>query len=212
MRRIFALGIIPVVELSTVELAPPLLDALISGGLSGVEITLRTPAGIKALSLLRRDYPNFLLCAGTVRRLDDVERVAEAGADLIVSPALNLDLLDKCRRAGVTAIPGVCTPTEIDTAANVGVRVVKFFPAAAIGGVPFLRAVAPPFRDVRFIPTGGIGPSTLREYLECPQVIACGGSWMATPDLIRERRFDEIARLAREAASIVREVRDAVPA
>lgn len=212
LSRVVAAGIIPVIELPSVQVARPLMEALLDGGLSAVEITLRTPAGIDALSVLRQDYPDLLLCAGTVRRPDDVRRVVAAGADLIISPAVNVDLLAASRHAGVVAVPGVCTPTEIDMAVNAGARVLKFFPAAAIGGVPFLRAVSAPFRDVLFIPTGGINSGNLRTYLECPQVIACGGSWMVAPDLIRAQRFTDIASLAREAASIVREVRDAVAA
>ena len=210
--RLATTGIIPVVELPAVEDAVPLLEALLEGGISTAEITLRTPAAVEAIALLREAYPAATIGAGTVRRVEDVPRVVEAGAQFVVSPAVNLELLDACRVLGVAAIPGTCTPTDVDTAVRAGATVVKFFPAEPMGGIPFLRALAAPFRDVAFIPTGGINAANLGDYLRQPQVLACGGSWMVAPVLIRDGGFGEITTLAREAASIVRETRDAVPA
>jgi 2-dehydro-3-deoxyphosphogluconate aldolase/(4S)-4-hydroxy-2-oxoglutarate aldolase len=210
--RIGASGVVPVVELPAVEDAVPLLEALLAGGISTAEITLRTPAGIDAIALLRDSYPDATIGAGTVRRLEDVSRVVEAGAQFVVSPAVNVDLLRACAAAGIPAVPGACTPTDVDTAVHAGASVVKFFPAESMGGVPFLRALTAPFHDVRFIPTGGITAANLRSYLELPQVVACGGSWMVAPGLVRAGAFDQITALAREAVSIVREARAAVAA
>jgi 2-dehydro-3-deoxyphosphogluconate aldolase/(4S)-4-hydroxy-2-oxoglutarate aldolase len=203
-------GIVPVVELPAVADAAPLLEALLAGGISTAEITLRTPAALDAIALLRGAYPDATIGAGTVRRTEDVARVAEAGAQFVVSPAVNVDLLRACAAAGIPAVPGTCTPTDVDTAVRAGVGVVKFFPAEAMGGVPFLRALIAPFRDVRFIPTGGISSANLRDYLRVPEVVACGGSWMVAPDLVREGEFDRVTSLAREAVAIVREVRDGI--
>jgi Entner-Doudoroff aldolase len=205
--RLERLGILPVVELGTVAEAGPLLDALSAAGLAAVEITLRTAAGLEAIRTLRATHPDALIGAGTVRSADDARRVIEAGAQFVVSPATNPDLIELCRSQGALMIPGACTPTEVDAAVRAGANVVKFFPAEAVGGAAFLKALAGPFRDVRFVPTGGIHASNLAEYLRMPWVIACGGSWMVSPSLLAERQFDRVEALAREALQIVADVR-----
>lgn len=205
--RIAALGLLPVVELGSVDEARPLLEALSAGGLPAAEITLRTNAGLAAIGELRRSHPDALVGAGTVRTVEDARQVIERGAQFVVSPGTNLDVLDVCRSLGVPAVPGVCTPTEVETAVRAGAEVIKFFPAEAMGGVAFLRALSGPFREVSFIPTGGVNTSNLGDYLRLPGVAACGGSWMVAPALLAERRFDRIEELAREAVGIVAEVR-----
>jgi 2-dehydro-3-deoxyphosphogluconate aldolase/(4S)-4-hydroxy-2-oxoglutarate aldolase len=196
-----------VVELDSIKEAEPLLDALTAGGLPAAEITLRTPVGLEAINLLRGLYGDALIGAGTVRTLDDAQRVISAGAQFVVSPCTNARVIDFCLAAGVPMLPGACTPTEVDAAVQAGAALVKFFPAEAMGGVKFLKALAGPFRDVRFVPTGGINAENLADYLQMPQVAACGGSWMVAPPLLREGRFDKVAALAREALAIVAEVR-----
>jgi 2-dehydro-3-deoxyphosphogluconate aldolase/(4S)-4-hydroxy-2-oxoglutarate aldolase len=201
------LAVVPVVELASVDEAIPLLQALCRGGLCGVEITLRSSAGLEAIGALRRSHLGALVGAGTVRSLADARRVIDEGAQFVVSPVTNPELIEFCRSQQVLVIPGACTPTEVDSAVRAGASLVKFFPAEAMGGTAFLKALAGPFRDVRFVPTGGINAKNLREYLQLPQVAACGGSWMVAPSLLRERRFDQVEALAREAVAIVKEVR-----
>lgn len=201
------LGILPVVELASLSEAEPLLDALSAAGLPVAEITLRTSAGVAALSTLRASHPEALIGAGTVRSLEDAQRVIEAGAQFVVSPATNPDVIEFCLARGVLIVPGACTPTEVDLAQRTGTKVIKFFPAEAIGGAAFLEALAGPFRDVRFLPTGGISPTNLAGYLRLPEVIACGGSWLVRPSLLAEGQFDRVEALAREALQIVAEVR-----
>jgi 2-dehydro-3-deoxyphosphogluconate aldolase / (4S)-4-hydroxy-2-oxoglutarate aldolase len=205
--RIAALGLLPVAELGSVGDAQPLLDALIAGGLPAVEITLRTEAGLPGIGALRHSRPDALVGAGTVRSAEDARRVIAEGAQFVVSPGTSTDVLDVCRSLGVPAIPGVCTPTEVQSALQAGVATVKFFPAQAMGGVAFLKALAGPFRDVSFVPTGGVNTSNLADYLRLPGVVACGGSWMVAPALLAERRFDRVEELARDATAIVAEVR-----
>jgi len=207
LRRITTLGLVPVVELGSVDDAGPLLDALVAGGLPAAEITLRTGAGLTAIAALRQSHPDALVGAGTVRSADEARRVIDAGAQFVVSPGTTPEVLDVCRSVGVPAIPGVCTPTEVDSALRSGAEALKFFPAEAMGGPPFLQALAGPFRGVPFIPTGGINASNVADYLRLPSVVACGGSWMVAPALLAEGRFDRIEKLTREGMAIVAEVR-----
>jgi len=205
--RIVTFGVVPVVELDSIEDAGPLLAALTAGGLPAAEITLRTEAGLEAIVALRRSRPAALIGAGTVRTVEDARRVIAAGAQFVVAPCTNPQVIEVCLAAGVPMLPGACTPTEVDAAVHAGVKLVKFFPAEAMGGIKFLKALAGPFRDVRFVPTGGINAENLADYLRLPQVAACGGSWMVAPPLLREGRFDRVEELAREALEIVAEVR-----
>lgn len=205
--RLEGLGLVPVVELGSVAEAGPLLEALSAAGLPIAEITLRTTAGLAALSALRGSHPDALIGAGTVRSVEDAQRVIEAGAQFVVSPATNPEIVEFCLASGVSIMPGACTPTEVDLGLRAGAKVIKFFPAEAMGGVPFLQALAGPFRDARFVPTGGINASNLADYLRVPGVIACGGSWLVSPALLAERQFDRVEALGREALKIIADVR-----
>jgi 2-dehydro-3-deoxyphosphogluconate aldolase/(4S)-4-hydroxy-2-oxoglutarate aldolase len=206
--RIGRLGVLPVVELASPDAAAPLAEALLAGGLDAAELTLRTPAGLEAIRTVRARYPEMLIGAGTVRTLDDAKRSVEAGAQFLVSPGTNLEVVAFAREAGVPALPGVCTPTEVDAAVRAGADVVKLFPAEAVGGVPLLKALAGPFAEVAFVPTGGIRAGNLAEYLSLPNVVACGGSWMVASALVEEGRFDRVEALAREAVAIASEARN----
>ncbi len=210
--RMAEVGVVPVVELESADQAVPLLDALLEGGCGIAEITLRSDAGLEAISTLRGSYPDALVGAGTVRSLEDANAVVEAGAQFVVSPATNPELIEFCRSADVPVFPGACTPTEVDAAVRGGAEAVKFFPAEAMGGVSFLKALGGPFRDVSFVPTGGINESNLADYLRLPNVVACGGSWMVAPSLLAEQQFDRIEVLTREAVSIAASVRAGVVA
>ena len=178
-----------------------------AGGVSAAEITLRTSAGMEAIHRLSEGYPEALIGAGTVRSTQDAARAIDAGATFVVCPAIDVELVELCRDRGVLVIPGVCTPTEVHTAVKAGASLLKFFPAEASGGVGYLRALAGPFREVRFLPTGGISAVNLASYLALPQVAACGGSWMVALELLGTDDFAQVTKLAAEAVAIVADVR-----
>ena len=202
LKRLAELRLVPIVEIDDAADAEPLADALAAGGLPCAEITFRTAAAAESLRRLGgRD--DLLLGAGTVLSVDQAKQAAGAGARFVVTPGVSPAVLEYCREQGLPAAPGVATPTDIQTALSYGFEVLKFFPAEAFGGLATLGALAGPFPAVRFVPTGGITPSNLASYLAHPRVVACGGSWLARRELIRERRWDEITRLAREAVGIV---------
>jgi 2-dehydro-3-deoxyphosphogluconate aldolase/(4S)-4-hydroxy-2-oxoglutarate aldolase len=205
--RLRAVGIVPVVELVDFRQAEDLFAALSAGGIAAAEITLRTTDAGVALEKLIERHPDALLGAGTVRTLDDARRMVGIGASFIVSPGTDEAVIDYCLEHDVLVLPGVCTPTDVLHALRVGAHLLKFFPAEAAGGVGFLKALSGPFGDVSFVPTGGISTANLENYLRLPQVAACGGSWMATPELLAAGKFDEIAQLARTALGIVEAVR-----
>jgi len=201
--RLRRVGVVPVVELPEAELAIPLADALVAGGLSCVEITFRTPAAQAGLEAVRQAYPDMLLGAGTVFDEEQLSVAVSAGADFVVSPGTNPELVEACLARDIPILPGVCTPSEIEVARGLGLNTVKFFPAEPIGGVPFLRALCGPYREVSFVPTGSITASVLPDYLALPQVLACGGSWMVKPEMLRAGEFDRVRSLAEEATAIV---------
>lgn len=207
--RIASIGLVPVVEISDPSTAALLGRALLAGGLPCAEITFRTPAAAKAIEILRRECPDLLTGAGTILTTEQVDAAAAAGAAFLVAPGFNPATLDRARATGLPMIPGVCTPTEIEQALSHGVDVLKFFPAEAAGGVAFLKAVSAPYRNVRFVPTGGVGMSNLASYLLLPQVLACGGSWMVSKELLMKGDFETIRRLAAEAVAVVADVRSA---
>ncbi|RAM38267.1 bifunctional 4-hydroxy-2-oxoglutarate aldolase/2-dehydro-3-deoxy-phosphogluconate aldolase [Arthrobacter globiformis] len=186
--------IVPVVVLDDPAGANELADALIAGGIACAEITLRTPAGLEALKGLR-GRTDLLLGAGTVLNAADVDLAADAGARFIVSPGFGADVVARCRERGVTAIPGVATASELQAAVAAGLRHVKFFPAEQAGGLPMLSALAGPFPEVRFMPSGGLRPDNVNTYLDHPAVFAAGGSWMVPRAAQAAGDYQEIARL-----------------
>jgi 2-dehydro-3-deoxyphosphogluconate aldolase/(4S)-4-hydroxy-2-oxoglutarate aldolase len=207
IERAREIGIIPVVSIPKLEDALPLAEALLEGGLPCAEITFRTAAAAEAVARIRSRFPEIFLGAGTVLTIEQAETAISAGAEFIVSPGTNLTVVDYCLSTGATIFPGVCTPTEIEMALSKGVDVVKFFPAEPMGGVNFLQAICAPYRNVRFIPTGGIDTKNLGQYLALPQVVACGGSWMVKPELFEAGDFAKVKQLAGEAAALARESR-----
>jgi 2-dehydro-3-deoxyphosphogluconate aldolase/(4S)-4-hydroxy-2-oxoglutarate aldolase len=172
-----------------------------------VEITFRTPAAAPGLHEIRERFPDILLGAGTVLDEEQLGLAVSAGADFVVTPGSNPALVQAALARGIPILPGVCTPTEIEAARGLGLRAVKFFPAEPMGGAPFLRALCGPYRDVCFVPTGNITPALLPDYLALPQVLACGGSWMAKPELLRAGDFDAVRARAEEATALVRRSR-----
>jgi 2-dehydro-3-deoxyphosphogluconate aldolase/(4S)-4-hydroxy-2-oxoglutarate aldolase len=194
--------VVPVVEIGQARHAVPLAFALAEGGLTCLEITFRTAAAAEAITAVAAEAPDVLVGAGTVRTVEQVDMAVAAGARFLVAPGLSPVVVARAHAHGVPMLPGVCTPTEVEQAAGLGLRLVKFFPAEAAGGVACLKALSGPFRDMRFVPTGGIGPGNLADYLELPLVAACGGSWMTPPQAVASGDFAAVTRLAAEAAQI----------
>lgn len=205
--RVRKIGIIPVVALPKPEHALPLAESLMEGGLPCAEITFRTAAAAEAIEQINKHFPELLLGAGTVLTTEQAQRAMDCGAQFIVSPGTNPTTVRYCLSKGASIFPGICTPSEIEMALEQGVDVLKFFPAEAMGGVNFLKAVCAPYRQVKFIPTGGIDTKNIGQYLALPQVLACGGSWMVKPDLFEAGDFAAVKRLAAEAVTLVQQLR-----
>jgi Entner-Doudoroff aldolase len=203
------IGLVPVVEIPDAALALPLGRALVAAGLPCAEITFRTRAAAAAIRILRDECPELLVGAGTVLDIEQADAAIEAGARFLVAPGFNPVVVRHAMSHGAPFVPGICTPSEIEAARGVGCEVLKFFPAEAAGGIDFLKAASGPYRDVRFVPTGGIGPANLASYLALPQVVACGGSWMVSIQLIASGDFAAIGRLAAEAVALARAARPA---
>jgi 2-dehydro-3-deoxyphosphogluconate aldolase/(4S)-4-hydroxy-2-oxoglutarate aldolase len=173
--------------------------ALLRAGLSCMEITFRTEVAHEAIERVRSTAPEMLVGAGTVLDREQAQAAARAGAHFAVAPGTNLEVVAACRELGLPFFPGVATPSEIERAREVGLRTLKVFPVTQLGGVEFLRAVSVTYPDVRFLPSGGIDTQVLPEYLALSSVLACGGSWLVRPELLRAGRWDEVERLSREA-------------
>lgn len=197
--------IIPVVVIENVEDAKPLAEALFMAGLHCVEITFRTKAALEAIRIIKETYPEMTVGAGTVLQTEQVCQAQKAGAEFIVSPGSNEKVIRFCMADGICIIPGVMTPSEIEKNLEAGLSVMKFFPAQQAGGIEFLKALHAPYPMVRFMPTGGIIPENIREYLKNDFIIACGGSWIVPKNLLEEKNFQEIHRLAGQAVKIAEE-------
>lgn len=201
------IGIIPVVVLDDAKDAEPLGRALLEGGLPCAEVTFRTDAAAEAIDIMARAFPDLLVGAGTVLTPEQADSAVRAGAKFIVSPGLNPRVVRHCHEMGVPITPGVQTPTEMEQALELGLNVVKFFPAEPAGGLAMIKAVAAPYTTLSFIPTGGVSAKNVRDYLAYDRILACGGSWMVKKDLVRAGKWDELTALVREASGIVREIR-----
>ena len=201
------IGIIPVVVLDDAKDAKALAGALMEGGLPCAEVTFRTAAAEESIRIMSEAYPDMLVGAGTILTVEQADRAIAAGAKFIVSPGLNPEVVKHCIEKGVPITPGVQTPTEIEMALSLGLDTVKFFPAEPAGGLKMIKAVAAPYVNVTFMPTGGISASNVREYLAYNRILACGGSWMVKKDLVASGDFDKIKEMVAEAAAIVKEVR-----
>ena len=196
-------GIVPVVTIENVEIAQQLADALREGGLPLMEVTFRTSAASKVLETLSKSGSDILLGAGTVLTTDQTKSALDAGARFIVSPGLNRKIVEFCLSRSIAVFPGVVTPTEISAAMEMGLYLLKFFPAEVMGGVKYLKAVSAPFRTVRFIPTGGIDSSNILSYFQIPAVWAVGGSWMIRKELIDQKKFQEISKCTADALKLI---------
>jgi 2-dehydro-3-deoxyphosphogluconate aldolase/(4S)-4-hydroxy-2-oxoglutarate aldolase len=207
LEKLGFLGVVPVIAIERSENAVELGRALLAGGLPCAEITFRTAAAEEAIRRISSSLPEIIVGAGTVLSVDQANRAISAGAQFIVSPGFNQKVVDWCLQNEIPVTPGVVTPTEIDMALDRELKILKFFPAEAMGGIATLKAIAAPYGGVKFIPTGGINPKNLADYLSLPAVHACGGSWLVKSTLISAGEFTEITRLAEEALAIVRQVR-----
>jgi 2-dehydro-3-deoxyphosphogluconate aldolase / (4S)-4-hydroxy-2-oxoglutarate aldolase len=194
--------VLPVVTIDDVGLATPLGQALRTAGAGAVEITFRTAAAAAAIEVFAE--AGFVVGAGTVRSVEQLAAAADAGATFVVSPGLDRTIVERCTAVGLPVMPGVATASELTEALSLGVSVVKLFPAEAIGGVGLIRALAAPFPEARFVPTGGLSADNAGDYLALPQVVAVGGSWMVAPPLLAAGKWDEVERLTAEALALGR--------
>lgn len=207
INRMKSIGIVPIVTLNDASDAKPLADALVKGGMPCAEITFRTPCAEECINIMTRDYPEMLIGAGTVVTIEQIDCAVAAGAKFIVSPGFSEEIVDYCLKKNILVLPGCITPTEAIQAVKKGIKVIKFFPSEQFGGLATLKALSAPYTDIRFMPTGGINPKNVRNYLAYDRVVACGGSWMVHNNLIKEGSFEKITELVKEAAEIVKEVR-----
>jgi 2-dehydro-3-deoxyphosphogluconate aldolase/(4S)-4-hydroxy-2-oxoglutarate aldolase len=208
-QELFHRGIIAVLVLEDPADAAPLGRALLAGGISCIELTLRTSTALDSIRAIRSSVPEMLVGAGTVLTPHQVNAVKAAGAAFGVSPGMNPRVVAEARQIGLPFAPGVCTPTDIELAVEEGCRLMKFFPCETSGGLPYLRNIAAPFNHlgVRFIPLGGVGPANVEKFLREPLVHAIGGSWLAPQELIQGKNWQAITALANEASAVVRRVR-----
>lgn len=192
-------GIIPVVKFDSADHAVPLAQTLMKNSLPAIEVTFRTAEAEAALQRISAAFPDMLLGAGTVLTIEQVDRAIAAGAKFIVSPGFNKTTAEYCIKKNIPIFPGCSTPSDIEQALELGLTDVKFFPAEQSGGAAMIKALSAPYPSVRFMPTGGISPHNIAQYLELPQVFACGGSWMVNNALMAAGKFDEIGQAVREA-------------
>jgi len=198
-----ALKVIPVIAIDKAEDIIPLGKVLAENGLPAAEITFRSDAAVEAIRLLRESQPDMLIGAGTVLNKEQAIAAKEAGATFIVSPGFNPNTVKACQEIGIDIIPGVNNPSAVEGALEMGLTTLKFFPAEASGGVNMVKALLAPYGDVHIMPTGGINPSNIKEYLSVPRVLACGGTWMVDKKLVEAGEWEELARLTREAVELV---------
>ncbi len=199
LKKIGAIGIVPVVKIDDAKDAAPLAKALCAGGLPCAEITFRTDAAEEAIRRMHEAHPEMLIGAGTVLTPEQADRAMAAGASFIVSPGFNPRVVKHCVEKGYPVTPGCANPSDVEQAIEMGLDVVKIFPAEQVGGLKMIKAIAAPYHDMMFMPTGGINAKNLNDYLSFNKILACGGSWMVKDDMIRAGAFDQIEALTREA-------------
>lgn len=207
LEKLGTLGIVPVVVLNDAKDAEPLAKALIEGGLPCAEVTFRTEAAEEAIKIMSEKYPDMLIGAGTVLTIEQVDRAVKAGAKFIVSPGINPKVVEYCVNNNIPIVPGCANPTNVETALEFGLEVVKFFPAQQAGGLKYIKAIAAPYTGVKFMPTGGINAENVKEYLAYDRIIACGGSWMVKSDMITSGNYEKIKEMTAQAVQIVKDIR-----
>ncbi|MGL1635391.1 bifunctional 4-hydroxy-2-oxoglutarate aldolase/2-dehydro-3-deoxy-phosphogluconate aldolase [Vibrio parahaemolyticus] len=200
-----ALKVIPVIAIDKAEDIIPLGKKLTENGLPAAEITFRSAAAAEAIRLLRETQPDMLIGAGTVLNREQAIAAKEAGATFIVSPGFNPNTVKACQEIGIDIVPGVNNPSTVEAALEMGLTTLKFFPAEASGGINMVKSLLAPYTDIELMPTGGINPANIKDYLAIPRVLACGGTWMVDKKLIEAGNWEELARLTREAVALVNE-------
>ena len=203
LNKIGNLHIVPVVVMEKADNSEPLAEALLAGGLPCAEITFRTDAAAESIKRIS-NYKDICLGAGTVLSVEQVKQAVDAGAQFIVTPGFNPKVVGYCVENNIPVTPGICNPTQIEMGLEYGLKIFKFFPAEAYGGIKTLKAISSPYKIVKFIPTGGINIKNLRDYLSLNNVFACGGSWPVKSHLIQEHKFNQITALVKEAVNIVK--------
>lgn len=198
-KKLYEIGIIPVIKIENADDAVPLAKALIDGGLPAAEITFRTACAAEAIKNITKAYPEMLVGAGTVLTTAQVDAAVEAGSSFIVSPGLNPKVVAYCVEKNIPVIPGCANPSDIEAAIELGLDTVKFFPAEAAGGLPMLKAMSAPYGKISFMPTGGINADNVLSYLKFGKILCCGGSFMVKDELVKAGEFDKIAELTRGA-------------
>ena len=195
-------AVVPVVVLDDADDAAPLAEALVKGGIPCAEVTFRTEAAEESIRIMSEKYPEMLVGAGTVLTTEQVDRAVAAGAKFIVSPGFDPEIVDYCMEKNIPVFPGCVSPSEVAQAVKRGLKVVKFFPAEQAGGLAMLKAMAAPYTMLKFMPTGGINTKNLKEYLGFSKILCCGGSWMVKGDMIKNKEFDKITEMTREATEL----------
>lgn len=208
-KRISEIGVVPVIKLNNPERdAAPLAKALCAGDVPVAEVTFRAAGADTAIRLMKEACPDMLVGAGTVLTKEHVDKALAAGASFIVTPGFDPELVAYCQEKNLPIYPGCTTPTDYHAALKFGLEVLKFFPAEQSGGLAKIKAMSAPFPMFKVMPTGGISLKNLKEYLSCPVICACGGSYMVTADLIDNQKWDEITELCKQSAEIVKEARN----
>ncbi len=208
INKISKIGIVPVIKLDRPEEdAAPLAKALIDGGLPVAEVTFRVAGAGKAIKIMKDTYPEMIVGAGTVLTTAQVDEAVEAGAEFIVSPGINPKIVKYCQEKGVPILPGCVTPTEIETALDLGLTMLKFFPAAQYGGLNTINALCAPYTMIKFMPTGGVTLKNCAEFLSNKNIFACGGTYMVTADLIDSKNWSEITNICKQTSEIVKQYR-----
>ena len=206
-RRLDGSPVVPLIQSDDPATAVEIASALVDGGLTVIEVVMRTDAALDCMRQVIAELPDTVVGAGTTLTATQARDVAEAGAQFIVSPGLDEGVVQVARDLGLPVFPGIATATELQHAWNLGLETVKFFPAGQAGGIPMLKALGSVFRQVRFMPTGGVSAGNLADYLALPQVMACGGSWLTPADAVAAGNFGKITDLAAEAVKIAKTTR-----
>jgi len=207
LEQVAACGIVPVVVLNKVEDAVPTAKALLAGGINVMEITFRTAAAADCIAKVSAEVPEMIVGAGTVVNVEQLRQAVEAGAKFIVSPGSDEEVIKEAAKLDVGIVPGAVTPSEIMLGLKLGLKVFKFFPAEAFGGLKTIKNLCGPFPQIKFVPTGGISQANADEYLKFPKIQAVGGSWMVTAAMIEAGQFDEITAKSKAATDLVKEIR-----
>ena len=207
VEQVAACGVVPVVVLEDAEQAVPTAKALLKGGINAMEITFRTSAAKASIEKVAKEVPEMIVGAGTVVNVQQVHDAVEAGAKFLVSPGSDAEVIAEAIKLGVPITPGVVTPSEIMIGLKLGLKVFKFFPAENYGGLKTIKALSGPFPQIKILPTGGINQNNAAEYFKNPKILAVGGSWMCTKDMIASGDFDGIAEKSAAATALFKEIR-----